>query len=319
LFASFAALALVSLAPADAQRRQPSPEERIERLEKQVRQVQKQVFPKGQPADTAGFTDEPAATLMQANQLSNRLDALERQLAEIVRASEENGNRLSTMEAELARLRADQDRRLRALESGGGATSDTGSASTADEVTAVDSAVFDNSRTVRAEPQLADNPPPPSRPKVETRREPAPPAATVATARPGDANFDAAGEEAYDRGYQLWNTGRFDEAITSLRAMASSFPGHRRVSWANNLAGRALLDKGQPRAAAEALLANYRGNPKGERAADSLFYLGQALVKLGQASQACKAYEELQEVYGSTMRAQLQQMLPAARAAANCS
>ena len=62
LSASFAALALISVAPADAQRRQPSPEERIERLEKQVRHVQKQVFPKGQPADTAGFSDDPAAT-----------------------------------------------------------------------------------------------------------------------------------------------------------------------------------------------------------------------------------------------------------------
>jgi TolA-binding protein len=91
------------------------------------------------------------------------------------------------------------------------------------------------------------------------------------------------------------------------------------VSWANNLVGRSLLDKGQPRAAAEALLANYRSNPKGERAADSLFYLGQSLVKLGQSPQACKAYSELEEVYGSTMRAQLRQLLPSARIEAKCS
>lgn len=300
LFASVAAFALVSLSPADAQRRQPTPEDRIERLEKQVRQVQRQVFPKGQPADTAGFTDDPAATLMQANQLSNRLDAIERQMAEIVRATEENGNRLATMEADLARLRADQDRRQREQE-----RSD-----------AVDADAALGSEPSRAEEEPVDGPPPAPRPKVETRSEPA--AESVPAAKPGDANFVAAGEEAYDRGYQLWNSGRYDEAITSLRAMASSFPGHRRVSWANNLAGRALLDKGQPRAAAEALLANYRSDPKGERAPDSLFYLGQSLVKLGQAAQACKAYSELQEVYGSTMRGQLQQMLPAARAAAKC-
>ena len=60
------------------------------------------------------------------------------------------------------------------------------------------------------------------------------------------------------------------------------------MSWANNLAGRALLDKGQPRAAAEALLANYRSNPKGERAPDSLFYLGQALMKLGQPARPAR-------------------------------
>ena len=55
------ALATLSISPAAAQKRQPTPEQRIDRLEKQVRQVQKSVFPKGQPADTAGFVDDPAA------------------------------------------------------------------------------------------------------------------------------------------------------------------------------------------------------------------------------------------------------------------
>jgi TolA-binding protein len=301
LFASFAALTALALAPADAQRRQPTPEQRIERLEKQLRQVQGRVFPKGQPADTAGFSDDPAATLTITNQLNNRLDAIEQQMSQLIRASEENTNRVATMEAELARLRAEQDRRLRALETSpvpGASDEPQGS----DEPAASDTDDPDRSLV--------------SRPKVETGRGPA--EKPVVSAKPGDANFEAAGEEAYDRGFQLWNTGRYDEAITSLRAMASSFPGHRRVSWAKNLAGRALLDKGQPRAAAEALLANYRSDPKGERAPDSLFYLGQSLMKLGQASQACKAYDELQEVYGSAMRAQLRQLLPSARLEAKC-
>ena len=79
-----------------------------------------------------------------------------------------------------------------------------------------------------------------------------------------------------------------------------------------------MLDKGEPRAAAEALLANYRQNPKGERAADSLFYLGQSLMALGQPTQACKAYAELEAVYGSSMRDALQSLLPEAKAEANC-
>jgi len=306
LFATFAALAALSLAPADAQRRQPTPEQRIERLEKQVRQVQGRVFPKGQPADTAGVSDDPAATLTITNQLSNRLDAIEQQMSQLIRASEENGNRLSTMEAELARLRADTDQRVRAIETGGGGSTVGDGAAGNDEPVTNDAGSDEPSN----EPLV-------SRPKVE-KPKPKPTAPVVASAKPGDTNFEASGEEAYDRGFQLWNTGRYDEAITSLRAFSSSFPGHRRVSWANNLVGRALLDKGQPRAAAEALLANYRGNPKGERAPDSLFYLGQSLVKLGQTPQACKAYQELTEVYGPTMRPQLKQMLPSALIEAKC-
>ena len=132
----FVALTAFTLAPAVAQKRQPTPEQRIERLEKQVRQVQKQVFPKGQPADSAGFSDEPAATQDAVNALNGRLDAVERQMTEILRQSEENGNRVGVMEADLARLRAEQDQRLRALEAGGDGTSaDDGPAPSAAEPT----------------------------------------------------------------------------------------------------------------------------------------------------------------------------------------
>ena len=95
---SLAALAAaLALTPAIAQKRQPTPEQRIDRLEKQVRQVQKQVFPKGQPADTAGFSDDPAATQDSVSSLTGRLDAIERQLSDIVRQSEENGNRVAAV------------------------------------------------------------------------------------------------------------------------------------------------------------------------------------------------------------------------------
>ena len=282
---SLIALATLSISPAAAQKRQPTPEQRIDRLEKQVRQVQKQVFPKGQPADTAGFVDDPAATQDAVNSVATRTEAVERQLSEIVRQAEENGNRVAVMEAELARLRADQDRRLRALENSGGPAAADSNDDAAEVVDA----------------------PPASKPKVETPNTDI--AATTST--------DPA-ETAYDKGFQLWNSGKYDAAITSLTAMAKKYPDHRRVSWAHNLAGRAMLDKGQPRAAAEVLLANYRRDPKGERAQDSLFYLGQSLVKLGQAGQACKAYAELEDVYGAALRAPLKASLPAAKSQAKC-
>jgi TolA-binding protein len=126
-------------------------------------------------------------------------------------------------------------------------------------------------------------------------------------------------EDAYSEAFRLWNAGQYGEAITALRAFTSAYPKHRRVSFANNLIGRALLDQGQPRAAAEALLANYRANPKGERAADSLYYLGQALMRLGQPGQACKAYSELEAVYGSKVRAELRTQVDEAKTQARCS
>lgn len=270
--------ALVLSVPATAQQRQPSPEQRIDRLERQTRQIQRRLFPQGQPADTAGVNDSPAASQVVVVALSNRIDSLERQLAESTRLSEENGNRVATLEAELARVRTDLDTRLRRLET---------------------APVAELPASVAVQPVR--------QPLIN---------AAPAPSRSGDVAAD--GEAAYDVGFRLWEQKRYTQAISALRAMASSFPGHRRVSWANNLAGRALLDSGQPRAAAEALLANYRGNSRGERAADSLFYLGEALVALKQPAQACKAFAELEEVYGGSIRAELMRLLPAAKARARC-
>jgi len=289
-------LLLLAVAPAEAQQRQVSPEQRVDRLERQVRQLQGRIFPKGQPVDTAGTADDPAASQVVVTALSNRLDNIERSLTEITRTNEENAQRIGTLEAEIARLKADSDQRLRTLENAvppaaSAAPAPTGATATTDE-----------------------RPAPPA--TSDRVRPAATPVATASPPKTGDLNADA--EAAYDAGYQLWQQKKYDQAIAALRAMTSSFPNHRRVSWANNLVGRALLDKGEYRAAAEALLANYRGNPRGERAADSLYYLGQSLVGLKQPTQACKAYAELEQVYGDKIRADLKAMLPPAKAKAGC-
>jgi TolA-binding protein len=285
LTAAAAIPAAWALAPASAQRAQPSPEQRIERLEKQVQQVQRQVFPKGRPADTAGFLDDPAATQSSVAAIAQRLDSLERQMTDLVRMTEENSNRQRTKDAEIERLRSDQDRRIAELEQRIAAASAT--------------------------------------PATEVQAPAEQPAATAKPKPPATANAEEVpaedpAEAAYTEGFKLWEAGRYDDAITALRAFVSAYPKHRRVSFANNLIGRSLLDKGEARAAVTALIANYRGNPGGERAPDSLYYLGQALMKLGQPGQACKAYEELEEVYSSNLRAPLKSALAGAKASAKC-
>ena len=81
---------------------------------------------------------------------------------------------------------------------------------------------------------------------------------------------------------------------------------------------RTVLSGAFEAGAANALLANYRTNPAGERAPDSLFYLGQALMKLGQPGQACKAYAELDAVYGAKIRPELRKLETDAKAQAQC-
>ena len=287
-----AALVLVPGSTALAQRQQASPEQRIDRLERQVQQIQRQVFPKGRPADTAGFADDPAASQSAVTSLDQRLDSLERQMADILRLSEENGHALRTLQSDLAKARSDNDSRMSALEQ----------------------RIAEGAPD--AAPLTADAPakaaPPKPRPLATPIKAPGDSAAPA-----GETAADP-GELAYTEGFKAWEAGRYDEAITSLRAFTSAYPMHRRVSFANNLIGRSMLDKGEAQAAVQALLANYQSNPKGERAPDSLYYLGQALMKLGQPGQACKAYSELDAVYGENIRPDLRKLETDAKKEARC-
>jgi len=301
LAASAAILSLSATAALAQRQPPPTPEQRLDRLERQVQQVQRQVFPKGRPADTAGFSNEPAATQSSVVTLDQRLDALERQVADMLRQSEENGHRLQTIESDFGRFRSDQDQRMLTLEQ-----------RVADAAAAAAAAPPIEAAPATTKPTTK---PAAGKPKADTT-------AATTTATVGDIAAVAEGdpgEDAYSEGFHLWEAGNYDQAISTLRAFTAAYPKHRRASYANNLIGRALLDKGDARAAAQALLANYRNNPRGDRAPDSLFYLGQALMKLGQAGQACKAYAELDAVYGVSIRPDLKKLEADGKTQAQCS
>ena len=301
---SFARIGLVAIsaaavlipASAGAQRQPPTTEKRIQRLERQVSEMQRQVFPKGRPADTAGFSDDPAATQSAVASLDQRLDAVERQMADLIRQNEENGHRLQQMASDLAQVRTAQEQRITALEQGMNAAA-------------------------AAAPAVAPTVEPIAPPKPTTtkpRKTPAKSETAATTEKAPEGTPSDPGEDAYSEGFHLWETGNYDQAIASLRAFIGAYPKHRRVSYANNLIGRSLLSKGDARAAAAAFLANYRNNPGGERAQDSLLGLGQALMQLGQPGQACKAYQELDAVYGAKIRADVKKQETDAKAQAQC-
>jgi TolA-binding protein len=234
-----------------------------------------------------------AASQATAIRLEQRLNAIEMQLQQLINQGEVNGHRVTDLQSQITSLRNDVNGRLTALESRPVVQPPPADAGT-------DAAPNEKAGKIQTAPASAPETPAASADSTDT-----------AVADPG--------EDAYSQGYHLWRDGNYDQAITALRAFIAAYPNHRRVSYARNLIGRALLDKGQPRTAAEALLANYRADPKGERAPDSLYYLGQALMALHQPGQACKAYGELEDVYGSSVRPDLKALVTKGKADAGCS
>ena len=275
------ALLLAAAAPAAAQDT-AQVERRVDRIEKELRAVQRKVFPGGTlPTVEPEITPQQQTSLpgvaggSALADLTSRVDALERQIANLTGQTEENAHRIRQLEEALTRFRSDIESRIAA--------------------------------------------PTPADPAPEPDATPNSNASSQTEARPAATPAVEGPEEAYLAGYRLWEAGKFTEAQKALDAMVKKYPNHARASYAQNLLGRAYLDDRKPATAAKMFLANYQNNPRGERAADSLYFLGQSLVQLKKSAEACKVYDELQDVYGANMRDWVKQRLPKARTDAKCS
>lgn len=264
-----------------------------------------------------------SASQASATSLAQRLDAVERQLQQLVNLEEQNGHRVSVVESNVNRIKSDSDSRMNAIEQKIATLSAPPPQPQTSDETTQDSGPKEAAVTSKPKGDSASKSKIASASKSKKTQMASADldkAAASAKDEPDSSSSGVGdpGEDAYTQGYHLWAAGDYPGAVKSLTAFASQYPKHPRVSWARNLIGRALLDEGQPRAAAEAFLANYRSDPGGGRAQDSLYYLGQSLMKLGQPAQACKAYAELESVYGTKVRPDIRSMLPKARADANC-
>ena len=140
-------------------------------------------------------------------------------------------------------------------------------------------------------------------------------AAVAAIERPatGDA-FD----DGYNYGYRLWESKFFPEAQATLDETVKKYPKHKRASYARNLLGRSWLDDKKPATAVKIFYDNYKNDPRGDRAPESLFFLGSALTDLNKAAEACEAFGELAKAYPDAATARLAERLAAGRTRAKC-
>jgi TolA-binding protein len=264
---------------------------RIDVIEREVRALQRQVFPGGnedffepeiRPGEDDNVIGSPTAPPITA--LTDRINSLEQQLATLTGQVEENSFELRRLSAALEAMQ-------------------TGDTPALEVDTPTDTEIV----TAGAEDGDAS----------EISEEPAEEPVDQATA---EAPLpDDPGEASYVRGYRMWRDGQYEEARTQLRNTVDSYPGHRFESFARNLLGRAYLDDDKPANATEIFVRNYQELPNGERAADSLFFLGVALTQLNYNDRACLAFDELTEVYGEDLRSTIREQVPAAREAADCS
>ena len=305
-----AGVAAVMILPTAAQA-QSNVEGRVGKLESEMRAVQRKVFPNGaggyvQPEITAPQTQAQAPGVPASSALSDltsRVTSLEEQMAGLTGQIEQNGYRTRQLQDQFDAYKRATEARLKALESGPAPIAPAGQ-----------SAPLDTSATPVAATGSTRPPKTPAAPSVVTGdTATATPAAAVDKPSTGDA-----AEDAYLYGYRLWAAKRYPEAEAALKKVVADYPKSRRASFAQNLLGRTYLDSGKPSLASMAFYENYKKFPDGERAPDSLLYLGQALTRLNKAADACKVYDELSDVYGAKLSAAMKSQIASGRSAAKC-
>jgi TolA-binding protein len=296
------ALLLLTVAvPAIAATPPATVDSRVNVLEKEMRAVQRKVFPGGAQQYFEPEIQAPAATPAPAGvpadapvaDLTRRVDALERTLSQMTGQIEQNSYNIKQLQDQFAKLKADTD----AGQAGpNGVTAASGGASL---------------------PYVV-----PPAPKSATggATKPAPgapapaPTDTAATTPSGDP-----GKDAYMAGYDLWTAKKFPEAAAALKAMAVKYPKNKYASYARNLAGRSYLDNGQYNEAIREFFDNTK-DEAGERAPHSYVYMAQALLKRKPPlpEKACQAYEVLEAKYPDKVTGGLADLVAKGKVDAKC-
>ncbi len=271
---------------------------RIERIETQLRALQRAVFPGGDerffepeitPQANSGQTRPQVGTPSSSalTDVLTRLDALEAQLARLTAATEINENALNLLETRLA-----------AVES---------RAVTAQQPTGVIAVPSEEPAELTANPEVTEAPAAPTPERVAAVQDIAKPAT-------GDQ-----GDDEYVYGFRLWDAGFFPEAQQQLSLFVEQYPDHWRTTYGRNLLGRAFLDAGEPRRAATHFFENYQSDKQAARSPDSLLYLAESMTELGDTRRACIALAEFGETYPALATGRLQEQYESSRGRVDCS
>jgi len=291
---------------------------RVGKLEKEMRAVQRQVFPAGAGKFIAPDIQSPTiaqpetpSTTSATSDLLVRVDALEAQLATLTGQVEQQGNNMRGLEARLKILEAQLASAQLASAPQETAVPAIAQATTAPSVLPA-AAPVPAAVTVKPKPVVAAAAKPAA---IAAKPSAARVAAVAAIERPATGD---AFEDGYTYGFRLWEAKFYPEAQATLEETLKTYPKHRRASFLRNLLGRAWLDDKKPATAVKIFYDNYKADPLGERAPDSLLFLGLALTDLGKTAEACEAFGELSRAYPDIATGRLADRVTAGKTRAKC-
>jgi len=284
------ALVMPAASPLMAQTTSSDTEIRLRKVESEVAAIQRVVFPGGDgkffpqlQSGTASTVQPGSPASAPSSDMLVRMDALEGQVARLTAQVEEDHHRIEKMDARLAAIEGASKVQT---------VTDAPASSSTDANLAAMGAV---PKPVRAASSAKPASKPAAKPTADAAAKRV--AAVKAVVKPSTRD---AGDDEYSYGFRLWEAKFFPESEQQLKMFLQKYPKHARTSYARNLLGRDYLDDGNPHEAAGWFLQNYKTEPKGDRAPDSLLMLAESMRQLGDTTRGCVALKQ----FGSTFPAE---------------
>ncbi|MFA7430939.1 MAG: tol-pal system protein YbgF [Rhodospirillaceae bacterium] len=294
LLAAAVAVAL-PMAPAAAQQQDVRPLlDRMERLEREITTLQRQVYRggavQGQPAPQGQAFSEMPGDL--AGRLQVRMSELERLVQELTGRVEQTQFQTRQVSERLDQFIKDADFRFNQLEgnapvaaAGDAATTEIPAAATASATGAGMAAVPPGAGTGQGVLGVMPSG------NGATSGAVTQPAAVAALPSGGSA------KDQYDHAFGLLRKGDYANAEVALSAFLKANPKHELAGNAQYWLGETHYVRGDLQKAAVAFLDGYRTYPKNSKAPDNLLKLGIAMGRLNQKAEACAALGRLISEY----------------------
>lgn len=286
--------------------------DRMQRLEAEVNQLQRQVYrggatPSGAPAAGGAAYSGAGGDLstQQFNMLAGRLDELEAQIRTLTGRLEELDHRTNQTAQRTDKLVQDVDFRLAQMErqSQQGASAAPTAAAPAAGAPATSPSAGGQLPTSSAQPGILGTIPANSVPAGQ-RSETAPAAggqvasAPQAAAGAARAKLPAGSpQEQYNYATSLLHKGDYAGAEAALTEFVNVNGKDPLASAAQYWLGESHFARKQYKESAQAFLDGYQKYPKGSKAPDSLLKLGLSLQNLKQKQESCAVYKQLLKEY----------------------
>ena len=258
-------------------------QDRMQRLEAELVQLQRQVYRGGAVAPAPGPTTATGDQGSVVGNLLVRLDELESQIRNLTGRIEQMEYRNQQTQARLDKLVEDVDFRLGALERGGAPQQGSQQRGA---VSPPPSAPQATGQSGNLPPGWVTGPGPAAQPQSGPQQQAAAPSSKAKLP-------EGSPQERYNYAVKLLQQGDYGDAEAALNEFLAAHPKDPLAANAQFWVGETFFVRTKYDRAAQAFLAGYQKYPKSQKAPESLLKLSMSLTNLNQKQEACAVLQQL--------------------------